>query len=433
MDFARHIAFAGVSAEELAELRGLVARAGELLEAPWRLADVMDADLVVVDPAATEGLLAQARAAERGVPCVVLDAEDDPELLLARPFEIDGLMQLLVNAVPRLPRRVAAVVSGADQFGYGRADIVPPAPHGDDVSLEAFFAADLVGLIPDARTASELAREPNVVVIPDDAALLAAVAALPIGATAGASVPSARGAGPAVAEPAVEASPSIVAATSAQRTAEPPPETPAARAPEATPAAAAAPEPAPAAAGAPRAQYPLLDYLDGKLIGLPSRIALDGCPPLVIDPNAKGFHFAGTLRQIEPYLDALLPRTQWSALLQSQLSLVRREHPARPFDLLRWYQALRKAPPGLPPALDPASLYSLRQSLDLSADHPRAARIVEALKVPRGLGEIANVSATSVVEVYAAVGAFAAIGYLEQHPRQRGAAAAPAAGAPRPR
>jgi hypothetical protein len=430
MDFARHIAFAGVSAEELAELRGLVERAGELLESPWRLADVADADLVVVDAAATEGLLAQARAAERGVPCVVLDAEDDPELLLARPFEIDGLMQLLVNAAPRLPRRVSAVVGGADQFGYGRADIVPPAAPGDGVSLEAFFAADLVGLIPDARTASELAREPQPATTPDDAMLLAAVAALPIGAMAGASVPFARSAGPAVAEPPVDPAPAVAAAAEAVVQAPPAPEP--VRAEAAVRPPAAAPAEQPQAAATPRAQYPLLDYLDGKLIGLPSRIALDGCPPLVIDPTSKSFHFGGTLRQIEPYLDALLPRTQWSALLQSQLSLVRREQPGRPFDLLRWYQALRKAPPGLPPALDPSSLYSLRQSLDLVTDHPRAARIAEALKVPRGLGEIANVSATSVVEVYAAVGAFAAIGYLEQHPRHRPAAPAPGARGPRP-
>ena len=426
MDFARHIAFAGVSAEELAELHGLVARAGELLESPWRLADVADADLVVVDAAASEGLLAQARAAERGVPCVVLEAEDDPELLLARPFEIDGLMQLLVNAVPRLPRRVSAVVGGADQFGYGRADIVPPAAAGDGVSLEAFFAADLVGLIPDARTASELAREPQPAAAPDDALLLAAVAALPVGAMAGASVPSARGAGPVAAAPIESPAPVEPPAV-----AEPEPLRAAAE-PDASPAApAAATAPEAAAAGAPRAQYPLLDYLDGRLIGLPSRIALDGCPPLVIDPTSKSFHFGGTLRQIEPYLDALLPRTQWSALLQSQLSVARREQPARPFDLLRWYQALRKAPPGLPPSLDPSSLYSLRQSLDLSTDHPRAARIAVAHKVPRGLGEIANVSATSVVEVYAAVGAFAAIGYLEQHARHRAAPPAPKAGAPR--
>jgi hypothetical protein len=418
MDFARRIAFAGVSAEELAELRGLVMRASELLDSPWRLADVADADLVVVDAASSEGLLAQARAIERGVPCVVLDAEDDPELLIARPFEIDGLMQLLVNAAPRLPRRMSTVVGGADQFGYGRSDIVPPAPASDTVSLEAFLAADLVGLIPDARPASELTREPQPVTRPDDAVLLAAVAALPIGALAGSSIPAAPGSTQA---------PPIDAAAPVERPA--PPSQDAAPAPTeavARPAAAAPSAAAPPAV--PRAHYPLLDYLDGKLIGLPSRIVLDGCPPLVIDPNAKAFHFAGTLHQIEPYLDALLPRTQWSALLQSQLAVVRREQPARSFDVLRWYQALRKAPPGLPPALDPAALYSLRQPLDLAADHPRGARIVEALKVPRGLGEIANVSATSVVEVYAAVAAFAAIGYLEQHPRTR---AAPGAGRPR--
>jgi hypothetical protein len=448
MAIARLIAFAGVGAEELAELRGLVARAGELLESPWRIADDHDADLVVVDAAQAEGLLAQTRAVGRGVPCVVLEAEDDPELLLARPFEIDGLMQLLVNAVPRLKARPSAVVGGADQFGYGRADIVPPPP-ADDLSLADFFAADLIGLIPDARTAGEAAREAaretGAVGAPTDALLLAAVAALPPDAVPGASVPGARASGGAAA-----ASPSLALAGSSADLLAAVAAIPSARVEEAAPlvaepaAVAPAPpapaDPAPArdapgdarATPAPRAQYPLVDYLDGSLIGLPSRVALDGAPPLVIDPIAKVFHFAGNLRQLEPYLDALLPRTQWSALLQSQLSLVRREHPGRPFELLRWHQALRRMPPGLPPGLDPGSLYSLRHALDLRADHPRAARIADAMKVPRGLGEIANVAATSVVEVYSVVGAFAAIGWLEQHARQKPGTAAPAKPAARP-
>ncbi|MCE3004907.1 MAG: hypothetical protein LW860_19770, partial [Xanthomonadaceae bacterium] len=191
MAIARTIAFCGVTADENVELRALVARAGELLESPWRLAGDADADLVVVDPAATDGLLAQARARDRGIPCVVLDAEDDPELLLSRPFEIDGLMQLLVSAAPRLKARPATVVGGADQFGYGRVDIVPPAA-SDDLSLADFFAADLLGLIPDARTASEAAREGRTDTAPIDAVLLAAVAAMPSDAVAGASVPAAR-------------------------------------------------------------------------------------------------------------------------------------------------------------------------------------------------------------------------------------------------
>jgi hypothetical protein len=41
------------------------------------------------------------------------------------------------------------------------------------------------------------------------------------------------------------------------------------------------------------------------------------------------------------------------------------------------------------------------------------------MDVPRGIGEIANRAGCSVTEVYAVLGAFAAIGRLEQHARPR--------------
>jgi hypothetical protein len=429
----RAIAFPGVSAAEQRELRGLVARASELLGTPWRVADPAEADLLALDVAATEGLLAQAQAAARGALCVVIDAEDDESgLLLSRPFEIDGLMQLLVGAAEQLravaPAAAAAtvavpaaapaapraggVIGGALQFGFERTDIVPPSVEG--ISLADFLAADLVGNIPDARPDATTSGGGGLVLPPVDETLMAAIAAIPSArGVAGSSIPAARGAPGAADEPAPQPPPAMPPSA-------PPPASAVAEAP-ASPA-----EPESPAVVAPRAHYPLLDFLSQRLIGLPSRIVLDGAVALVIDPNAQAFHATGPVQGLDAYLDTPLARTQWTALLQSQLAQLRSQIPARPFDLLYWYQALRTAPPGLSPRLDPGALYSLKRNLPLEPDFPRAARIAEALRVPRGLGEVANVAGTSVVEVYATVGAFAAIGYLEQHARSK-AAAAPAA------
>ncbi|MFN9739490.1 MAG: hypothetical protein ACK59R_13265 [Pseudomonadota bacterium] len=381
----RLIAFAGVGDAESAHLRALVARAAELLETSWRVAIDDEADLVVADPATRDGERAQARAAERGVPCVLIDAEGELDLLLARPFEIDGLMQLLVGAESRLPRRgprAPRVVGGAAQLGLGRADIVPPALSAE-FSLADFLADDLLARIPDARTAGERERPP------------------------------APGLAPPVVDPAAEP-PSDPAAADVEAAVVEAPfgQCVTAESVEAEPEATAA-----------RACYPLLDYLVGGLIGLPSRIVLPGRPPLVIDPETRMFHFAGVLSEVEPYLDTPLPRTQWSALLEDPLATLRLERTGRPFDLLCWYQALRTMPAGLPAGLEPAELYSVEPGLDLAADHPRAARIAAVMQAPRRLGEIASMASTSVAELYAVLGAFRAVGWLRHHPRLQTAVA----------
>jgi hypothetical protein len=406
MALARTVAFAGFADAEMTELRVLVARAGELLDTPWSLDDAAVADLVVFDPAQTDGAAAAAAAAVRGVPCVAIDADDDVELMLMRPFEIDGLMQLLVSAQSRLPERPAAVtasvVGGAMQFGFLRAE--PDLARDGGISLEAFFTADLIGLIPNAQPGETSSSAPRWSTRASDDALLAAVAALP---SAALSVGAPGGDAPAVGA-AAAGGPAAAVNTAGRAAAAPAPDAAVADLPQ---------EPAPVAAA--RAQYPLLDYLQSGLIGLPSRIALDGAPPLVLDPATRSFHAAASLRELEPYLDTPLSRTQWSALLPSQLAALRAEQPGRPYDLLRWYQALRQVRPGVPPGIDPSASYRLAQPLDIAGDHLRAARIVAAMDVPRGIGEIANRAGCSVVEVYAVLGAFAAIGRLEEHARPR--------------
>jgi len=393
MHFRRIIALAGVGEPELAELGGLVVRAAALIDQPWAVGDDEQADLVVLDAAQTTGLLAQARAVARQALWVAIDSELDDALLLSRPFELDGVMQLLLSASERLPDRSSSVIGGAQQFGYGRADLIPVA--NASVSMSDYLVDDLIGQIPDARSVERYvpASERRAELIDD--LLLAAAAAIPPAAVASSVREAQRP--PAT----LQAAPALAASA------------PAAPAP-AAPANPPLPEPA-----APRAHYPLLDYLDGKLLGLASRVNIDGAQPLVIDPGTRSFHSAGSLRDLELYLDTPLARTQWSALLPTQLMSLRRELPGRPYDLLRWHQAMRQQSSGLASKLDPGALYSLREVLDVAADHPRAARISAVMSEPRKLADIASLSATSVVDVFAVVSAYASIGYLMQQARPR--------------
>ncbi len=383
MHFRRIIALAGVGDAEQAELSALVLRAAELIDQPWVVGEDEQADLVVLDGVQTTGMLAQARATARNALWVAIDSELDDSLLLSRPFELDGVMQMLLSASERLPDRSSSVIGGAKQFGYGRADLIPVATAS--VSMSDYLVDDLVGQIPDARNVDAYvpAGERRAGFI--DELLLAAAAAIP-----------------------------AASAPAAVRDAQVPSGAPGAEGSESAPPASA-PEPVPA----PRAQYPLLDYLDGKLLGLASRITIDGAQPLVIDPGTRCFHAAGSLRELERYLDTPLARTQWTALLPTQLMSVRSQFPGRPFDLLRWHQAMRQQPAGLASRLEPSALFSLRQVLDVGADHPRAARISAVMREPRKLADIASLSSTSVADVYAVVSAYASVGYLVQQARPR--------------
>jgi hypothetical protein len=345
---------AGLGEVEATQLRAIVEQAAALLAQRWAWGEAHDADLVLADPGTEAALRVVADARERGAQVV---AVVDPSRS-GPPSDPTLERPLQLDAVLRLLDRHDADAGATFTHEY--------VARADATDLSAFFGAELLSAIPDSRTAQQ---QP----VPNDAGQEAAEHHEPAAA-------------PAAATPA--------------------------------PATPPAPEPVRAAPLAERAAYPLADYLSSALIGLPSRIALPGAPALVIDPQARSYHSTGDLAALEPYLQQRIPRTDWTALLPSMLKAVRAEVPARSFDLLLWYVALRGTE-RLAPHLDPGGTYRLKRALDLSRDHPRGAKVAAAMAVPRALHEIATLSATSVVEVYRIVSAFDAIGYLEWQPRAR--------------
>lgn len=401
----------------------------------WRIGDVADADLVVVDLDSTDGVIGQADAITQDIPCVALDVPGG----LARPLGVDALVAVLAS-VPARPRRAVfesvlmppaaqaspsarsagdmgdgPITRGSLQFGFAE-------PEDDtEIPFDQLFSPDLVGRIPDGNAGSATVVVDSTVAIGPDAsahgdAVTPAAPAADFAAGADADVASVSIENAVVNTDAPVAAPVTQRVDGEGRTAP--------FAADGAPAgdASATDAPAPAVAAkpaAPRASYPLVEYLTGKLIGLPSRIAPAGLPALVLDPQQQAFHADGDLATLAGYFELLLPRTQWMAVLPSQLAEVRARVPGRPYAVLRFWHALRGAARSLAPHLDPGGTYALRGDLPLAADLPRVQRVLAALAVPRGLAEVASQSGTSVVEVYEVVSALDAIGQLAWTPRKR--------------
>ncbi len=395
----------------------------------WRIGDVADADLVVVNLDSTDGVIGQADAITQDIPCVALDVPGG----LARPLDAAALAAVLA-AVPARPRRAVfdsvlmppaaqastsansvgdigdgPITRGSLQFGLAE-------PEDDtEIPFDQLFSPDLVGRIPDGNAGSApVLVEPMVAIEPD--ARAHGNTAADHAALVDADLPAGPVDGAVLTVDTVAADPVTQRADGEARPAAAVDDRAAAGD---APAADAPAPPVAAKPAAPRASYPLVEYLTGKLIGLPSRIAPVGLPALVLDPQQQVFHAESDLATLAGYFELLLPRTQWMAVLPSQLAEVRARVPGRPYAVLRFWHALRGAGRSLAPHLDPGGTYALRGDLPLAADLPRAQRVLAALTVPRGLADVASQSGTSVVEVYEVVSALDAIGQLAWTPRKR--------------
>lgn len=417
----RILAPVGLAEADVAALAALLPQVAERA-GPWCLGDAARADLLLVDLESTDGVIAQAEALIGNVACIAVDQPGG----LARPFVLDALVRVLDGVVGRdrppaadpagrpassvvpahaPPATVAAppvlgpIARGSLQFGLADADA------DGEISFEELYSPDLIDRIPDGNAVeSATPAAPATADTGRDTEAVreeSATQTTPIAADT--SGPGTAGAG-------------VAASVGATGAAEPEART----APLAPPTAAEA-----AGRVLPKAAYPLIEYLTGTLIGLPSRIAPPGLPPLVIDPQARVFHAEGDLEALAPYHDLPLPRTQWLAVMPSQLAAIRQQIPARPYALLAFHHALRQAGRRLAPHLDPGGSYALKEGLPLGGDLPRVGRVLAVLGAPggpRGLAEVASQSTTSVVEVYAVVSALDAIGLLIWTPRRRAGA-----------
>ena len=188
--------------------------------------------------------------------------------------------------------------------------------------------------------------------------------------------------------------------------------------PTTTPAAPAAND-----GSAPR----LLDWLDGDLLRSPSQLQLPECPALTLDPKQRVYHCQADLADLVPYCVEPLPQSLAVSVSTVELTRVRETQPGRPYDDLRWLDALLRSSGRLSNRLDPGGTYQVRQPVSVHPKFQTHAAIAVALQQPRRLHEVAQQSGAGMDRVFDVVNAYDAIGRLSWTPRQRRADPEPAA------
>ncbi len=163
----------------------------------------------------------------------------------------------------------------------------------------------------------------------------------------------------------------------------------------------------------------LLDYLDGNLLGSPSQMKLADAPTLTLDPKQRVFHSTADLADLVAYCVEVLPREVVAGVTTTDLARVREAEPGRPYDDLRWLDALIKSSGRLASRLDPGGTYQVRQPVTVHPEFQSHGAIAAALAQPARLHEVAAASGAGMDKVFDIVNAYDAIGRLTWTPRQR--------------
>ena len=163
----------------------------------------------------------------------------------------------------------------------------------------------------------------------------------------------------------------------------------------------------------------LLDWLDGDLLRSPSQMQLPECPAITLDPKQRVFHCEADLADLVPYCVEPLPPTMAISTSTSDLARVREAQPGRPYDDLRWLDALLKSSGRLASRLDPGGSYRVRQPVTVNPEFQAHGAIAAALSQPLRLHEVAAASGAGMDRVFDIVNAYDAIGRLDWTPRQR--------------
>ena len=388
------IAAVGVAPELLEELREAIARTEERLDSEWRWASEQNPDLLVVDPGDFAARMARTRAQVTGVRYVVVgDAAKHAtdRFVLLRPFRQDALAAVL-NAAGSATVAASEFVQQDDSFytteyetGAGLPDLhVDTDARVPDRSPQA--APGLDELIRGDPVAGPLPNPAAAPPIPLDVAIAAGGTVTERSAARrDQTLDRMRRAG--AGEAAMEAGAAIVAA-----------------------------QPATATAG-DGGGYRLERYLEGDLLGGPSRIAYADAPALTLDPKARLFHAAGDLTLLVPYCENPLARRDWNTLGTADLVDVRNSAPGRPYDELLWLLALLRGGGRLGAHLDPGGSYRISRAVAVDPTFHCHGAIAAAMAQPVRLHEIAAASGASMDCVFDVVNAYDAIGLLQWTPR----------------
>jgi hypothetical protein len=161
------------------------------------------------------------------------------------------------------------------------------------------------------------------------------------------------------------------------------------------------PPPKPAAPARPRDPV-LWDYLRPGGLSGPSRLELDGAPPLVIDPRTDTYVGGAALKPYIPYCQLGAVRAdRWQSLSGADLNThLAAPNEAQPLARLRWLFALVQGGGELAPGYDANDKYRLIRWPKTEREFPRHFRIATAMmQAPATPTDIAAQSDTAIGEV----------------------------------
>mgnify|MGYP000972770982 CR=1 FL=1 len=379
------IAVVGVSEEDTAHLRLLLRKAGPELHYRWRWGGEDGADLVVVDLKTLAGELARNRVQAAGARCALLldaDSTDAAPLVLHRPLKLPTFVAVM-RAVEGTVVGGLSLTPVSDEFYFGTdadapeasASVSMPPPQSGEPGLDELLRHDPdddrpAHLVPmhldrDTRVEATGVRTRRSESRSAESSSIDTVRRQPLAPDPDAALPFRRN------------------------------------------------------ADEETRGRPLRAYLEeSSLLGGPSCIALDGAPPLVLDPKNTVFHADGGLYALIPYCRMPLLRSAWQTLTTAELAQTRERELPQPYERLFWLDALIRSQGRLAAQLDPGGRYRLHRTFDAGEDFPVVARIAEVMCEPLRLHEIAAAAEAAMGDVFDAINAYDAIGCLTWEPRR---------------
>jgi hypothetical protein len=359
----------GLSDEDSAHLRLLLRAAKAHLRDGWSWGLEGKADVVIVDARRLIGESAKRRAHQRDVPCAqVIDPRDamPTGLFLRRPMKREALVALL-NGVSEGNVTTVGPVSawGDDEFDFDIGTIDLSAlearhPGQHDVGAHRIDPDQVAAAakVTAVELAIDLSRMPSLQMSDDG--------------------------------------PMASASTNGEET-----------------APAKALEEDDFETIDPKASYTLLDFLERRLLRVPSRVSLPGTPTLAIDPRRQVFLTQGSLSAMEPYARRSWHPGDWEPLSAAEAGGLERSSFTKPWVALVWMYHFIHSRGLLSKKFNPTGEFRLLNRFNVVVEYPLVHRVGSQLVAPRKLHEVARLSRVDIDLVYDVINAYDAVGYVE--------------------
>lgn len=388
MAIDKYLVVIGLSDEDTAHLRLLMRASADQLSHRWRWGTEDNADLMVIDPEVFAGQMARNRSFSSGRRCAVL-SETEPlrngESRIHKPMNVENIIDVLNSASAANSSMASQIVEQKGAF-YELESLAPGAESMDDSDLASAPQREL--------TPADGLEE----FLKPDAASYKPAFTVPLELHQDTTLEARH-------RPSARSERRVADSVGGLRKLDPTSEL-----------NLADPFGADPTGTAPSS---LRSYLEGNLLGGPSVFALEGAPPLVLDPKTRHFHSsAAHLPALSPYCTRPLPQREWRPITSAELARIREIQPAQPYERLIWLSVLLRSAGRLAAHLDPGGRYRLKVTAHIERDVARHANIASGMHEFAKLNEISAHSGASMAEVFAVVNAYDAIGALELEPRR---------------